>query len=104
MAKELSRDDSSMPRRKFLKLSAATMGAVGGLAGASAEEIAKERSDRPTTSKISRTQNRASRRPYNSEYTGEHLDHVAFPLGGIGQKPSMLSFLSNQFGRAARVF
>ena len=26
----------------------------------------------------------ASKRTYNGSYTGEHLNHVAFPLGGIG--------------------
>ena len=26
----------------------------------------------------------AQTRAYNGSYTAEHLDHIAFPLGGIG--------------------
>ena len=25
-----------------------------------------------------------SNRPYNSAYKGDHLNHIAFPMGGIG--------------------
>ena len=34
--------------------------------------------------KTARAPSRRGRRPYNSEYSGEYLNQVAFPLGGIG--------------------
>ena len=68
-----------MPRRKFLQLSAATVGAVGGLS-AGPEAEANEGNGR----RRSRGQTRRNGRAYNAEYTGENLNQVAFPLGGIG--------------------
>ena len=73
-----------MPRRQFLTLSAATMGAVGSLGAASAAEL-EHAPDRHTTGvKTARATGRRSRRGYNAEYTGENLNQVAFPMGGIG--------------------
>ena len=72
--------DSSMPRRKFLKLSATAAGAMGGLAAGSAAEVGDSQA-RP------RKRLRASRRAlraFNSAYAGEFLNQVAFPMGGIG--------------------
>jgi uncharacterized protein (DUF608 family) len=71
--------DSQIPRRKFLQMSAATVGVVGNLsvpAGAEAE------SGPSTVGKKSR--GRRARRPYDSEYSGEFLNQAAIPLGGIG--------------------
>lgn len=67
-----------MRRRKFLELSAVTIGAVGALEGTGVEAKAAEGSTRPAAPK-----GRPSR-PYNGEYRGENLNQVAFPLGGIG--------------------
>jgi uncharacterized protein (DUF608 family) len=75
---------SSIPRREFLKVSATTVGmgaAAGGLAAvqnAAAAEPQRPRRRRRAAS--STDQNRE----YNGEYAGEHLNRVAFPLGGIG--------------------
>ena len=76
--------DSAMPRRQFLKLSAATVGAVGSLGAATAAESGSERSEAPAGVRVSRTRVRRARRPYDGDYSGEHLNQVAFPLGGIG--------------------
>src|SRR5204862_4949004 len=70
--------DSSMPRRKFLKISAAT---VGGLGAAPAGEL-EAAEPMPKGSPIEARP--ISRREFNSPYTGTHLNQVAFPLGGIG--------------------
>jgi hypothetical protein len=83
MANE-SHNDLSMPRRKFLRLSAATMGAVGSLGAAPAAEYAHAGSHPTTGAKTARAASRRGRRAYNAEYSGEHLNQVAFPLGGIG--------------------
>ncbi|HEY5480833.1 MAG TPA: GH116 family glycosyl hydrolase [Verrucomicrobiae bacterium] len=83
MANE-SHNESAMPRRKFLQLSAATMGAVGSLGAAPAAEFEHAHSQHSTGAKTARAPGRHKRRPYNSEYAGECLNQVAFPLGGIG--------------------
>lgn len=65
-----------LPRRKFLGFSAATVGVVGGL-GPAALPVA--------TSAASASRPAAKpRNNFNAIYTGEHLNRVAFPLGGIG--------------------
>src|SRR5512140_2574852 len=83
MANE-SQNESSMPRRKFLTLSAATVGAVGSLGAAPAAEFAHAHSHQSTGVKAARALGRRGRRAYNSDYAGEYLNQVAFPLGGIG--------------------
>ena len=45
---------------------------------------AHARSHHPAGVKTSRAPSRRGRRPYNSEYSGENLNQVAFPMGGIG--------------------
>jgi uncharacterized protein (DUF608 family) len=72
---------SSIPRRKFLQLSAATVGAVGA-AGAStpapvmvAEDPVLKRAKSPLAGR---------RHNFNGEYQGDYLNRVAFPLGGLG--------------------
>ena len=79
-----SHNDSAMPRRKFLALSAATMGAVGSLGAAPATELERAQRRHSAGVKSARAAGRRGRRPYNAEYAGEHLNQVAFPLGGIG--------------------
>src|SRR6266849_4736578 len=66
-----------IPRRTFLKLSAVTVGAVTNLGTAAGSEQIESRRTAPAPS-------RKATRPYNGEYSGAHLDHVAFPMGGIG--------------------
>jgi uncharacterized protein (DUF608 family) len=83
MANE-SHNESAMPRRKFLRLSAATMGAVGSLGAAPAAELERAHSYHSAGVKTARAANRRGRRPYNGEYAGDYLNQVAFPLGGIG--------------------
>ena len=71
--------DASMPRRKFLKLSAAT---VGGLSAATSAEA--ESAHASTAAVGTGAQATAEGGVYNSEYAGPRLNQVAFPLGGIG--------------------
>src|SRR5436190_23992330 len=72
-------NDGSMRRRKFLQLSALTLGAARGLADADPVTAPHQ----PVDSAPEKTSPQ-SRRRFNGEYSGEHLDHIAFPLGGIG--------------------
>src|ERR1039458_2164305 len=79
-----SHNESAMPRRKFLALSAATMGAVGSLGAPPAAEFAHAHSQHSAGVQAARALGRCGRRAYNSDYAGEFLNRVAFPLGGIG--------------------
>jgi uncharacterized protein (DUF608 family) len=72
-----------MPRRQFLKLSAATLGAAGSLPVASAAGSDPAAADWSSPAKPGRAA-RGARRAYNGGYSGDHLSRVAFPLGGIG--------------------
>ena len=74
----------SMPRRKFLSLSAATMGALGTLGAAPAAESGHSSGQHHPGPRPTRASIRRGRRAYNSEYAGEYLNQVAFPLGGLG--------------------
>jgi uncharacterized protein (DUF608 family) len=74
-------NDSQMRRRKFIKLSAATMGAAGSLSTADAAQV----DDASTKASSKRGLTAREERPaYNTAYTGDFLNQVAFPLGGIG--------------------
>jgi uncharacterized protein (DUF608 family) len=77
-------ENTSMPRRKFLKLSAATVGAVGGFGAASGAASDQGGGEPLPGGKTARAHGRRARRPYRGEYAGELLNQVAFPLGGIG--------------------
>jgi uncharacterized protein (DUF608 family) len=79
-----SRNDSSMPRRTFLKLSAATVGAVGGLAATPGAEADQGPSSQSAGARSARAASRRGRRPFNAPYSGQNLNQVAFPMGGIG--------------------
>jgi uncharacterized protein (DUF608 family) len=68
------RRNGKRPRREFVKQSLATLGTMGTL-GSAAEAA-------PMAAPASGT--KPPSRPWNGPYTGEHLRHVAFPLGGIG--------------------
>jgi uncharacterized protein (DUF608 family) len=73
-----------MPRRKFLSLSAATMGALGTMGAAPAEESGHSSEQHRPGARPTRASIRRGRRAYNSEYASEYLNQVAFPLGGLG--------------------
>ena len=75
---------SAMPRRKFLEMSAATVGAVGGLGATSAPAAERPRGATVAEVRKSGPAGRAGRRSYNAEYAGERLNRVAFPMGGLG--------------------
>jgi uncharacterized protein (DUF608 family) len=68
-----------IPRRKFLKLSAATAAAVTGMDGPASAVAAGKNESQSDSVKAKRP-----KRKFNTEYSGEFLNHVAFPLGGIG--------------------
>src|SRR5579863_3774396 len=72
-------NDSWMPRRKFLKLSAATVGGIGAAPTAELEGAVAAEEPSGQSGKES-----AGGRAFNSVYAGAYLDHVALPLGGIG--------------------
>ncbi len=72
-------NDSSMRRRKFLQLSALAAGGASGLAAV--DTLASGPGALATGSTI---QSSRRTRHFNSEYPGEYLEHIAFPLGGIG--------------------
>jgi len=67
---------SGLKRRDFLKLSATTVGALG------AATLAPARALAGGGVRVSAT--RARRSKYNTVYSGDRLNRVAFPLGGIG--------------------
>lgn len=69
----------SMQRREFLKLTVATVGAIGSTGTVSASVANRTGSDVLSSSKSSK-----SHRRYQGEYVGEQLNHIAFPMGGLG--------------------
>ncbi len=72
--------NGGIPRRRFLQLSAAGVGAPAAAGATQASNPGRGgRSQRRNGS----ARNVAGRR-YGGEYSGEHLNRVAFPLGGIG--------------------
>ena len=73
------RRNGKTPRREFVKQSVATLGAMGTLGSATAPaDAAPQAVPRPTVEPL------PAPRDFNGPYTGEHLRHLAFPLGGIG--------------------
>jgi uncharacterized protein (DUF608 family) len=72
----------SIPRRKFLQLSALGAGgaATVGVARGQGADEPRERGASRTT----RPRPAAPKKIYNGPYAGERLNRVAFPLGGIG--------------------
>ncbi len=73
-----SEQKAGLKRREFLKASTLGIAAIGGLGGASSAGAAQR--DRV---RLPRGRSGAMH-DYNGSYTGECLNHVAFPLGGIG--------------------
>src|SRR5918995_3454813 len=69
------RRNGKKPRREFVKQSVATLGATLGVgAPVATQDTPARRREKPGS----------ATRAWNGPYTGEHLRHVAFPLGGIG--------------------
>jgi uncharacterized protein (DUF608 family) len=68
---------SALPRRQFIQLSAAALGT----AGIAAPVLESDAKAAVASSKIS---GRASRSKYSGAYSGDRLNRVAFPLGGMG--------------------
>jgi uncharacterized protein (DUF608 family) len=75
--------DSSIPRRDFLKKSVVTAGAIGSAAGLEPQAARAQNPPAAGMAAVPSAQPRP-RRPYNTAYTDEFLNHVAFPMGGIG--------------------
>ncbi len=67
----------SIPRRKFIQISAATVGAAGALGLPEDAGGAEPTGGSPSAAA-------APRRSYNAPYAGAYLNRVAFPLGGLG--------------------
>jgi uncharacterized protein (DUF608 family) len=76
--------DGSIPRRQFLKISAVGLGTVSQLGRPRAAGAEEPPGGSHDSDRISRSKARRPRRPYNGEYTSAFLEHIAFPLGGIG--------------------
>jgi hypothetical protein len=74
----------AMPRRKFLTLSAATVGALGSLGAAQAADSGQAASPPRSGMRAARAASRRGWRAYESEYANQYLNQVAFPMGGIG--------------------
>ncbi len=73
---------SRMDRREFLKVSAL---GTGGMVGAAALPVQAAGRSAPAAPSSKRTTRAAStRRRFADAYEGDHLNRVAFPLGGIG--------------------
>ena len=77
---------SPVPRRDFLKMSAATVGAIG---AAGVAPAAAALGQQPAPGAASGGPSTPASRPggaprYNGVYAGERLNRVAFPMGGLG--------------------
>lgn len=70
----------SLPRRDFLKLSAATVGAMGTAGVVDAAYLPGAGLSR----RKAKTAEGATLATFTGEYSGERLSRVAFPMGGIG--------------------
>ncbi len=78
------RNDSFMPRRRFLQMSAATIGTVGSLSAMGVTGKERDQPERQESTRSFLSSSKKVKRPYNGAYFGPNLDMVAFPLGGIG--------------------
>jgi uncharacterized protein (DUF608 family) len=77
------KDRFTMQRREFIKLSAATVGAIGTV-GVSGGTVAQADPESSTSRARSKAWKWGGHSKYNGVYTGERLSRVAFPLGGLG--------------------
>ena len=72
-----------MKRRDFLKLSATTVGALGAAGASFAPTASAQTGGGAASAPSARTRARRHSK-YDGEYSGERLNRVAFPMGGIG--------------------
>ncbi len=77
-------NDPSMPRRRFLKLSAATVTAAGVGEMSAAQTAPSARSQAAAEARRAPASPRSRKKSYNGEYAAERLNRVAFPMGGLG--------------------
>src|SRR5664280_1741144 len=75
---------SRTSRRKFLAMSAAAVGALGAFPAPAAAGSAEGPPERSSAKHTARRGRQGRSRVYNGEYSGEFLNRVAFPMGGIG--------------------
>jgi len=84
----LSRDNGqSIPRRDFLKHSVMTASVIGAAGGVEAHAGQYQKKNLHKKSSRSRCKQKASAsdgRDYNSNYSGDFNNRVAFPMGGMG--------------------
>jgi len=73
-----------MPRRDFLKKSMATAGAIGAAGSIEPQVAAGQSAASAPAAGHCQVRFPKQQRPYNDLYTGEYLNRVAFPMGGIG--------------------
>jgi uncharacterized protein (DUF608 family) len=71
-----ARKETRIPRREFLKTSTASVAVIGAIPAES-----RAVGEQPAVQKRSQP---AARRLYNAPYSGESLNRVAFPMGGMG--------------------
>ena len=71
------RRNGKKPRREFVKQSVATLGGMATLGGAEAAAAPPPKAGKAAADK-------PGSHAWNGPYTGAYLNHVAFPLGGIG--------------------
>lgn len=67
--------EAGMPRRRFLKISAAGAGAVGAISAVTAQTTSAHQAPEKTA---------GGGRSFGGDYGGESLSHIAFPMGGLG--------------------
>ncbi|MBM3881539.1 MAG: hypothetical protein FJ387_17745 [Verrucomicrobia bacterium] len=67
---------NTLPRREFIRLSAASLGALGAGGAAAPAESPTPPPAKPAPA--------PAKSKYNGEYSGARLNRVAFPLGGLG--------------------
>jgi uncharacterized protein (DUF608 family) len=79
-----NKSSTSIPRRRFLQLSAVSLGAAGTASLPSASTAAGAAGAAPEAESSVRAGRRRNPRAYNGDYTGARLNRVAFPLGGMG--------------------
>lgn len=71
-------DKPGLPRREFLRHSATALGALG------TARLGGPPDADPVADAARRERVALAPRPFNGRYEGEHLNHLAFPMGGLG--------------------
>ena len=74
----MKKNDKSMPRRQFISLSATTLGAIGAMSQAELPAVAA------TSDKSKKATAPDANHHFSSLYSGQNLNRIAFPMGGLG--------------------